>query len=311
MLDNSNAIHSEADGVTMARFFTLDGSPGTFLSTDEVNIFSADQAHLVQAQPWVGVRGAVDDLGIQPDGFGALRLTVDEVGVPRISLDVLGTIAIADGSAYSISLTIDNETGADAELWLRIRTTSLGDIQPVAPTVVPPGESRLIVTANSNLTDTLAQIWLRISNVDVALGDSFVFAKLRATVNDDTDPSFIPSLDVVGVNEIRNPSDMPVVGVTDLTVGAGWAGNAVRYDRFDGPGGPAVARLSPYDYPGAEGAVPDGTQWVDSTGRTWTANGAGITFTVTPPTDGPPATFTGDRRIVHADGRPFSITKET
>jgi len=183
-------------------FLTFDGTPGNYLSTDDVNLLDADTAHIVQSNPWNSSWLTVVDDGPQADGFGQLTGTVQVTGTAaRLTRGGL-TIPITPG-AHTMLCTLTNRTLANLNVKLRL----WDDIGGVADTVsVPPGESVISVSLNPTGT-TLQTLWVEIPAADAVAGDKFSLSKMM--VASGAVSTFVPSLRIVGDVDMQFTASVP------------------------------------------------------------------------------------------------------
>lgn len=195
------------------KYVIFPGTPGNYISTQDVNLLDADTAHLQQSTGlWTaGVLSTDHPLF----GDNSLKITggVDTSITPTTDAAMFSVyVYSADGADFNINGS--PAVTVPAGIW-----TQLTEMGP----------------------DGMYTIGCSTAN-DYYIG--------KACLRTGTDPTFVPSLNIVGtIEEIIDPTDMPIAYApgSPLTVGDGWAGNGVSYIRNDGTGGPTVAHFDPED----------------------------------------------------------------
>ncbi len=242
-------------------FVIFPGPAGNHISTDDVNLLDADTAHFEQS------------IGGWADLSGATGLTLSNDLVPVFGNTHFKFVGAAPGPATVVVGTPEGLDGApvsgDTQYVFSCRASAdyAADIELRFKWYDAAGV--LITQPSSEYAGTVEpDVWLPISIVQTsppgaafARVQSYILSALQgqagyldaACLREDSDPTFVPSLRIVGtLGETIDPVDMPIGFAADgtpLTVGVVWAGDGYRYTRMDGAVGvgPVVADFNPAD----------------------------------------------------------------
>jgi len=241
-------------------FVIFDGSPGSHISTEDINILEADLAHCQQSVVgWVSgggmenIRQSTDIAPVFGDFHGAYTSTTDGVafvigGRWNFHPTSIPGNALITGIASLAGVTAAGSTFEIRFSWVDASGASLGT-SDVTQIPMPSEFTEVVLQATSPSTAAFTQ--LQLIARDVEIGDELYFD--ACMVAEGSYPTFVPSLRIVGtLGETIDPVDMPIGYAADgtpLTVGDSWLGDGYRYTRMDGAVGvgPVVADFNPAD----------------------------------------------------------------
>jgi len=252
----------------------LDG--GSFVSTEDINLFDADTAHLQQS------RGTWDAGAIAPDTSSPGLYGDNVAQMARTGANAVATTAQGTGGApvkpstqHSISVWM--KADADADFALTLMDFDAGGAQGLGAEVgrtpnVPANTWVEVVGLASTTGDAaFAAVRLRgyLPGTSSNNPDTVNYEWKQVSLREGTDPTFYPSLWIAGtLDETVDPVGMSIGYAGDgtpLTVGESWAGEAVSYIRRDGVAGPVTASLDVADIPAPCSTI-TGEAFLDFTG---------------------------------------------
>jgi len=205
--------------------FTFDGVSGTFLSTPDVNLLDADDAHIIQSQPWGPSRTTVVDNGVVASGWGSILVTVTEAASNPRAFTPMSVPVTAQ--LYSVSYLIENKTAHDQNTSVSFRH----DVANVGGTsTIVPASTTMRVTSTATLqAGNLTEIWLSLlTDGNQLVGDEFVISEIMLSVG--TPATFVPSLRIVGDIEMEAKASSP--SSANQTLMATWGGSGSNGYQF-------------------------------------------------------------------------------
>ena len=173
----------------MARFVTFPGTSGNYASTDDVNLLTADQAHIYQAQPWTA-RSQTDTLTHETEASASVGGKVLQFLADNPTSDCAVLPHVAPNGASIAGTT--QYSGV-------IRARTLGGVDRTARTIAQFYQGATYKTASNGLIDTLpadgSWVNLPVTGTSHADADNMViFLRIIDAINNE-----IFQVDVAGV----------------------------------------------------------------------------------------------------------------
>ncbi|KKN20737.1 hypothetical protein LCGC14_0932570 [marine sediment metagenome] len=175
------------------------GTPGNYISTDDVNLLDADSAHLVQAFPWTTGNSTATFKEFDADGFGVYKIVIDAVGGHAPCSQAGLTIPIANLAPLTFLTKFNNRSGHAQDVLHQVTTAggnAHGGVQSI-----PAGESILASAITPAAGTTITDMKFEFRNSTSFVNDEFDVSRIMLAAG--TWTTFVPSLRIINDFDMR------------------------------------------------------------------------------------------------------------